>query len=328
MIKLATIGTSAIVDNFLAGVKLTGEFILTAVYSRNLITGKEFALKHGCDKVFTNLEEMAKSDIDAVYIASPNVFHSQQSRLFLENGVHVICEKPIVTNAEDYKQLKALADSKSLIFMEAIIPRHTQQYSAVKAALSRIGKIALARIDFCQRSSRLDAFLRGENMNIFNMSLHAGTLMDLGVYCVYGAVDLLGMPNDISARSSLLKNGADGSGAAIFSYADFTAALTYSKTGKAEFGSEIIGEKGTLKISMISQYSGVVLVENGAETQIVAFPDKAHLMSGEAQRFADYILRYEENRKDYEKASTLCLNVHTCMDKIKQIAGLIYPTMQ
>ncbi|MFQ8953987.1 MAG: hypothetical protein ACLR56_13915 [Oscillospiraceae bacterium] len=37
------------------------------------------------------------------------------------------------------------------------------------------------------------------------MSLCAGTLMDLGVYCVYAAVDMFGMPKNIKACASFLK---------------------------------------------------------------------------------------------------------------------------
>ena len=118
MIKLGTVGTSAITESFLAAVALTGRFEHYAVYSRSLDTGNAFAKKQGAKKVFCDLAEMAGSGIDAVYIASPNVFHADQSRIFLEHGVHVICEKPIATSYADYCELKALADSKGLIYMD------------------------------------------------------------------------------------------------------------------------------------------------------------------------------------------------------------------
>lgn len=326
MIRLATIGTSDICDKFLSGVALTGEYKLSAVYSRKYDTGIAFAKKHGCETVFLDLEEMAKSDfVDAVYIASPNVFHTNQARIFLENGKHVLCEKPIVTKAQDYLSLKKLADENNLIYMEAIIPRHITAYAQVKNALKEIGKISEAKINYLQRSSRLDAFLSGEKVNIFDMSLHAGALMDLGVYCVYGAVDLLGIPQDITAQKSLLSNGADGNGTACFDYGDFKAVLTYSKVEHGLSDSVIIGEKGILKIKMVSQYAGVSLIKDGKETVITSQLSKPEQMRGEAQRFADYILRFNENKQDYDLVSELCLNVHKCMDLIKKSAGLIYP---
>ncbi len=324
MIKLGTVGTSRITEGFLSGAALTGEFEHIAVYSRSLDTGKAFAERFRAKEVYTDLVEMAKSGIDAVYIASPNVFHVKQSRVFLENGIHVICEKPIATNALEFMDLKKFADSRGLVYMEAIIPRHISGYGAVKQALHKIGKKSMARIDFCQRSSRLDDFLQGKHVNIFDMSLHAGTLMDLGVYCVYGAVDLLGIPDKIEAEATLLDNGADGSGAAIFTYPDFTAVLSYSKTGDTACGSEIIGQNGTLKIKKISQYTDVTLVKDGIETKITGSLTKAELMSDEAKRFADYINAPELFADDYRTASLLCENVHKLMDKIKLSAGLKY----
>lgn len=325
MIRLGTIGTSGICEHFLNGVALTNKYILSAVYSRKYETGFAFGEKFGCKTVFTNLELMAKSDlIDSVYIASPNSLHYSQSKVFLENGKHVICEKPITTNADEYIELKRLADKNGLIYMEAIIPPYTNYYSKVKEAFSKIGKPVLARFDFSQRSSRMDAFLRGEHINIFDMSLHAGTLMDLGVYCVYVAIDFLGVPKKISANAHFLHNGADGSGSAIFQYDDFLANLTYCKTAQGVTGSEIIGEKGVLKISSVSQYAGVSLVINGKEEIITEYPSRAEIMSGEASYFADFINDFKSNAQKYEKMSEMCLNVHRCMDEIKNKAEIKY----
>ena len=325
MIKIATIGTSKICENFISGMNLTNRFELAAVYSRNEYSGKEFAEKHNCNKVFTNLYEMASWDgIDAVYIASPNALHYEQAKIFLENKKHVLCEKPITTNSVEYKELKKIADGNKCIYMEAIIPLHTKQYKEVKNALSSIGKILSARIDFSQRSSRLDSFLAGEKVNIFDMSLHAGTLMDLGVYCVYAAIDLLGTPKNITANANFLYNGADGNGVCLFDYETYTATLTYSKVCQGEIGSEIIGEKGALKIKSISQYAGVSLVIDENEEAIVNFPSRAELMSGEAEKFANYITDFHKYSDDYKKVSDICLSVHKCMDEIKKKADIQY----
>ncbi len=326
MIRLGTVGTSQICRYFLGGAKLSGEFTLSAVYSRNYDTGLAFANDHGCDMVFNDLEEMAKSrTIDAVYIASPNAFHFEQSKLFLENGIHVLCEKPIATNKQEYLELLEYANNKNLIYMEAIIPRHVTHYKKVKDALESIGKIQMARIDFCQRSSRLDSFLQGKPHNIFDMSLKAGCLMDIGIYCVYGALDLLGEPKSVKSQANYLYNGADGSGSAILDYGDFSAVLTYSKTCETAIGSEIMGDNGTLLIGKISQYSDVLLLKDGKRQEICATPTKQELMSGEAKRFADYILRFGENKSDYQKVCELTQNVHKIMDLIKCDADIKYP---
>ncbi len=136
----------------------------------------------------------------------------------MENGKHVLCEKPITASAKEYDALLKLADEKGVIYAEAIMSRHFKGRKILFNALSEIGDISAARIDYCQRSSRYDAFKGGEHMNIFDMSLGAGTLTDLGVYCVYAAVDMFGMPQSINASAAFFDNGADKSGSAILEY--------------------------------------------------------------------------------------------------------------
>lgn len=326
MINLATVGTSAICERFLSGVKLCGEFNHVAVCSRNFSTGKQFAEKQGCKTVFCDLLKAAQSDkTDAVYIATPNVFHARQCEIFLKHGKHVICEKPIATSLKEYTELKKIADENGVIYMEAIMPPFSLHCEKVRSAFSILGKPLAARFDFSKRSSRMDAFLRGEHVNIFDMSLCAGTLMDLGVYCVYAAVDFFGKPENITANAHYFTNGADKSGAALFDYGEFDAVLTYSKAANGFCGSEIICENGTLKINSISQYTGVTLFKDGGEETVVSSPSRAEIMCGEAAWFARFIRGGKENLAEYERISERTRTVHECMDKIKKSAGINYP---
>ncbi len=323
MIRYATIGRGTIADQFISGARISGEFTLAAVYSRNKETGDAFAAKHGCDTVYTDLAALAAApDIDAVYIASPNSCHASQAEQMLLSGKHVLCEKPIVTSAAEYRRLKALADARGLIYMEAIIPQFVPAREAIRKALGSIGKIASARLDFAQLTSRYEALQRGEQVNIFDMSLAAGTLMDLGVYCVYAAVDLLGMPQNILATASYLPNGADSSGTALFDYGSFSAALTYTKVGHSAIGSEITGDKGTLIIERIGLYVGAYLVQNGVKTRLFKEEAKETLMSYEAAAFARFIRG--EATQEYTRTAALAEQVHTCMDRIKQTAEITY----
>lgn len=324
MIKYATIGRGVIVDCYIKGTALTKEFSLEAVYSRNSETGREYAEKWGCKKVYTDLESLAADpEIEAVYIASPNSCHGYQSEIMLNSGKHVICEKPITTSAKEYKRLKALADSKGLIYMEAIIPLYVDSRAEIKNAIGKIGKISMAKLDFGQLTSRYESLIKGEHVNIFDMSLHAGTLMDLGIYCVYAAVDLLGIPQGIKASASYLENGADGSGAAVFDYGSFTAALTYSKVGQSVTHSEITGDKGAVTVERIGLYSGARFWQNGEEIPLGEMQNKEQLMSCEAKAFAQFIKG--ENKELYAENSETCYNVHKCMDAIKKSADIKYP---
>lgn len=202
--------------------------------------------------------------------------------------------------------------------------RHTAGREILLDALSQIGRISQARIDYCQLSSRYEKFKKGERVNIFDMSLAAGTLMDLGVYCVYAAVDLLGTPDTVSASAAFANNGADLSGGAVLGFKDFTAVLSYSKIGQSAIGSEIVGDKGVVKIGSVSQYADISLVKDGKETLLFGMPDRAEVMLGEAEKFADYIER-DAFADDYKSVCELTHNVHSAMDLIKQSAKIKYP---
>ena len=106
MIRLATIGTNFITDWFMEGVQELEEIKLTAVYSRNLEKGKQFAAKYGVEKVYNNYEEMAQDpEIDAVYVASPTYMHYAHSITMINYGKHVLCEKPVCSNREELDKI-------------------------------------------------------------------------------------------------------------------------------------------------------------------------------------------------------------------------------
>ncbi len=326
MIRLASVGTSSITEKFLAACRLTGRYEFHTAYSRSIKNGEGFAKAQGFKHFSNDLRAVAENpEIDTVYIATPNVFHYEQSRLFLEKGKNVICEKPITTDCKKYDELLALANEKGLIYAEAIMSRHSAGRKVLFDAISQIGRISQARIDYCQLSSRYEKFKKGEMVNIFDMSLAAGTLMDLGIYCVYAAVDLLGMPDTLSASAAFADNGADLSGGAVLGYKDFTAVLSYSKIGQSAIGSEIVGDKGVVKIGSVSQYADISLVKDGKETPLLGMPDRAEVMRGEAEKFADYIENRDAFLDDYKSVCELTHNVHTCMDLIKQSAKIKYP---
>ena len=135
-IRYGIIGTGWITEAFLAGAAGVPGMALRAVCSRSEERGREFAARHGADLVFTDPARMAASpDIDAVYIASPNVLHAAQSRLFLENGKHVLCEKPLAARPEEVESLQALAANRGLVYMEAIMLLHMPQLAVLEEAV-------------------------------------------------------------------------------------------------------------------------------------------------------------------------------------------------
>ena len=195
----------------------------------------------------------------------------------LSAGKHVICEKPITVEPEELIELQALAAEKGLVYIEAIMYMHNPVRELLRETVGRLGKVTSAHFDFSQLSSKYPAYKRGELPNIFNPALATGGLMDLGIYCVYPAVDLL-------------SSGADGAGSVIFNYADKVVTFTYSKLAQDRAGSQIFGDEGTLKIGSISKLTDMELIaENGEKYSVHGDTPKAELMGNEAKAFERFI---------------------------------------
>lgn len=325
--KYGTIGTSWITEAYIRGAQLTDKWELAAVYSRNEEKGRAFAAKFGSPPVYTDLVKMAESDIDAVYIASPNALHEEHSRLFLEHGKHVLCEKPIAVTAEGLRQLQELARDRDLVYMEAIMLLHIPAREVLRQALPKIGRITSARLDFSQLSSQYVRLMAGGIPNSFNPRMAGGCLMDLGIYCVYAALDLFGKPESVCTAASLLPTGADGSGGSLWTYPGTGVSLSYSKTGQSRLGSEIIGDQGTVVLESVSKLTGIRIVYNQKtdkpeEETLVGDVPKDELMRGEAADFARAILRREETRDELDSWSRLALETCGMLEHMRAQAGI------
>ena len=322
MVKFAVIGTGWIAEEFVKGTKHVEGLEFSAVYSRSKEKGKAFAQPFGGAEIFDDINALAKSDVDAVYIASPNSLHYEQSKLMLQNGKHVICEKPITVEPEEFEELRALAQEKGLVYMEAIMYMHLPARKTLKKALENLGEITTAHFDFSQLSSKYPALKRGELPNIFNPKFATGCLMDLGIYCVYPALDLFGEPKKITSTAGFLSTGADGYGTTVFDYEDKQVTLTFSKVGQSRFGSQIFGDNGTISTPSISKLVNVSYFDNdGNETALTPDAEKHVLMSYEAQSFYNYITN-PEAKQELESINDLTLAVSKAMKIIREKTGI------
>ncbi|MCI5652479.1 MAG: Gfo/Idh/MocA family oxidoreductase [Ruminococcus bromii] len=328
MLRFGTIGTSWITNSYIDGALDSGLWTLTAVYSRTLEKGREFGAKYGVETVFTDMEAMAQSDlIDAVYIASPNKLHAEHVRIFLENGKHVICEKPLSAHAKDVKALQTLAKERGLIYLEAIMFMHLPQRRLLEEALEKIGGVNVAKLDFCQRSSKYDAYLAGNLPNIFNPALETGALMDLGIYCVYPALYLFGMPERTQITAQLLASGADGSGIVAMQYPDKLVNLVYSKVGQAAANTDFQGNLGTVSVASISKLANIEIIYNdGSRETVCGEEPKYKLMGYEAKDFYRYITEPEASAAEYAQCCALAYAVSDYMEQLRRDAGIHFPS--
>ncbi|MBC3231281.1 Gfo/Idh/MocA family protein [Serratia fonticola] len=322
MIRFAVVGTNWITERFIDAAHESGKMRLTAIYSRNLEQAQAFGANYPVEHFFDSLEALAQSDvIDAVYIASPNSLHCQQSLLFLSHKKHVICEKPLASNLREVEQLVACAREHQVVLFEAFKSAHLPNFLILQQALPKIGKLRKAFINYCQYSSRYPRYLAGENPNTFNPHFSNGSIMDIGYYCVASTVALFGAPQSVLASATLLDTGVDAHGSVCLNYGDFDVVISHSKVSNSDIPSEIQGEEGTLVIEKISEAQGVVLTPRGENSQVLTQPQHINTMLYEAQVFAELVEKQQVEHEGLENS----LIVASLLTEIRRQTGVVFP---
>nr|WP_202887607.1 Gfo/Idh/MocA family oxidoreductase [Cohnella zeiphila] len=322
--KFGIIGTNWITDSFIrAGRKVDG-FELAAVYSRTERTASEFAAKHGVRHTFTDLERMAASgEIDAVYIASPNSLHAEHAIACLRKGVHVLCEKPLASNAAEVARMLEASEQSGSALMEAMKSTLLPNFAAIRASLPKIGKIRRYFASYCQYSSRYDAFRKGTVLNAFNPAFSNGALMDLGVYCLYPAIVLFGKPRSVKAGGMLLSSGADGEGSMLLEYDGMEGVIQYSKISDSSLPSEIQGEDGTIVIDRISQPQRVEIRYRDGRIEDASVGQDDETMKYEIEEFIRLVKRGRRESETNSHANSLA--AMEAVDAARRQIGLRYP---
>ncbi|HEJ9056057.1 TPA: Gfo/Idh/MocA family oxidoreductase [Serratia fonticola] len=321
MIRFAVVGTNWITERFIDAAHESGKMRLTAIYSRKLEQAQAFGANYPVEHFFDSLEALAQSDvIDAVYIASPNSLHCQQSLLFLSHKKHVICEKPLASNLREVEQLVACAREHQVVLFEAFKSAHLPNFLILQQTLPKIGKLRKAFINYCQYSSRYPRYLAGENPNTFNPHFSNGSIMDIGYYCVASTVALFGAPQSVLASATLLDTGVDAHGSVCLNYGDFDVVISHSKVSNSDIPSEIQGEEGTLVIEKISEAQGVVLTPRGENSQVLTQPQHINTMLYEAQVFAELVEKRQVEHEGLENS----LIVASLLTEIRRQTGVVF----
>lgn len=317
------VGTGKISRQFAAAVRTTLGVSPRLVYSRERGTGKTYAAECGVADSTDSWEGfLSDPGVDAVYIASPNSAHFRQALDALRAGKHVLCEKPLTTDLGRFDVLAAEAKARGLVLMEGMRILHDPVYPLIKAALGRVGRIRRAELIYCQYSSRYDKFKEGIVLNAFNPSLSNAAVMDIGVYPVSLAVALFGMPGRISASSTFLCNGFEGSGTAILGYDGFDAALTWSKTADAKEPSVIAGENGAVTIDRLSGTKRVDFIRPDGTTETLPFSPAENNMIYEAADFRNAI----RGTPDSAPFLAISRDAVRILDAIRHAAGIVFPS--
>ena len=325
MIKWAIVATGNISNQFAQGLNLVSGASLLAVASRDETKAKDFADKYGAKKFYGSYKELASdSEVDVVYIGTPNDSHLELTEMYLNAGKHVLCEKPMGVNAKQTSRMAKLAREKNLFLMEAMWTRFFPVMIKVIEWLKdgKIGQPKHINANFGIESG--DGWRKG-------IELSGGSLLDVGIYPLtltflafgrdYEQIKGIGLTNE---------EGIDLQNSFIIKYKDKLASLSSAIGQRMNNRVYIEGTDGRIFIDGDFWRPKRAVLTKGVKDVLVYSDDK--------EVFED---NYESSGFQYEAAHvTECIekgltespvmsldesiDVSKAMDKLRKDMGVVY----
>jgi predicted dehydrogenase len=174
---------------------------LSALVSGNPDKARQYAGKYGVDEKhiysYSNFDNIANDDaIDVVYIVLPNSMHAEYTMRAAKAGKHVFCEKPMANSIDECKQMIDVCNTAK----KKLAIAYRMQYEPYTQAA----------VDLCRRQvfgkARLITADHGFNVQpgTWRTDLKlagGGPLVDVGIYCINAARNLLGAePVEVAAQ--------------------------------------------------------------------------------------------------------------------------------
>ena len=243
-IRWGIAGLGNIARKFAQDIELVPGATLSAVGSRNKDKALAFGKEFGAEQCFGSYDELFASDeVDVVYIATPHISHTELSIKAMNAGKHVLCEKPFGINRKDAESMIASARNNGVFLMEALWSRFNPSIAQVK---KRVDSGEIGSINYLQADFAFYSLDRSEEGRLLNPELAGGSILDIGIYPIFLAYLILGMPDKILATSNFYKTGVEIQTSIIFSYANAQAILYSGLNSKSEMKAEISGASGAI----------------------------------------------------------------------------------
>ncbi|ALC40156.1 CG3609 [Drosophila busckii] len=209
------------------------EHQVVAVAARALDRAQEFAKKHEIPNALGSYEELAKRQD-----------HYEVSLLMLNNGKHVLCEKPLAMNRKQVQGMVATAKANKRFFMEAVWSRFFPSYAHVKQLIDegKLGEVQEVVVNFGFPLTQVDRLQKRE--------LGGGVVYDLGIYTIQVSQWAFQQrPVKIEATGLTNAEGIDDDVCVTLSYSgERKAKMRFSAREKLDNLAVIKGSKGQVTL--------------------------------------------------------------------------------
>lgn len=176
---------------------------LVALVSHDLTRAKQLGSKFGVKESYSydNYDQcLAHPEVDAVFVASVNGAHAEQTLRAAAAGKHVLCEKPLANTVGDCRHMVEACKANQVYLMTA----YRKYFEPGSVALKKLitgGKLGRLRHMFSTYTEIVEPN-KAKAWQLNRKMAGGGSLMDLGVYCVNTMRWLAGTsPVDATAHS-------------------------------------------------------------------------------------------------------------------------------
>lgn len=198
---------------------------VAAVGARSLERAREFAARYGLARAHEGYEALvADPDVDAVYVNTTQNFHAEHALLAIGAGKPVLVEKSFTVNAEEARRVAAAARAAGVFAMEAMWTRFLPTMVTLRRWIAE-GLVGELTAVYSDHSQSLDTNPDGRH---HNPALGGGSLLDIGVYNVSLAHDLLGAPESVASRTILTATGVDAEVSMLFGHTGGAQSIHHS----------------------------------------------------------------------------------------------------
>ncbi|KAB0804935.1 hypothetical protein PPYR_01905 [Photinus pyralis] len=249
-LRWGIVGSGRIANDFTCAVQIHPEknHKVIAVAARKLSDAQGFAKRHNIPNAYGSYEDLAKDkDIDIAYIGVLNPGHLPVSKMMLDHGKHVLCEKPLAINKKETEELIAHAKVKGLFLMEGLWSRTFPIYDILtdQIANNTIGDVLQVNVEFGYPLAGVDYANVKEEAQC--------ATMNIGIYALqFSQYVYRGLkPISVTVSGHLNKYGVDDATTIILMYPNGrTSVLTVNTRVQLENCATVYGTKGMLKIPL------------------------------------------------------------------------------
>lgn len=269
-VRWGILGAGKIARQFASDIRHAPSARLHSVAARDGGRAKAFAGEFGIPEFHGSYEHLVSDpDVDAIYVATPHSFHLEHSRLAIQAGKAVLCEKPLTATPGESQALVSAARDADVYLMEAL---WTAFLPAIRTARDwiddgRIGEVLQVRADFGFRAP-FDAGSR-----LWNPALAGGAMLDIGIYPIAFNRLMTGRgPDHVTSVVRTASTGVDAEVSAILQTDDVTSILSCSfLCDLVNFG-RVLGTEGWIELPSFWRSDTARLFRHG--TQVEEFVDQ------------------------------------------------------